>query len=1341
MASEPPGEGRQKKLHPLFAPQKAAGINGSKSIEVGVPPDSGLAHKSLMPGMPGIGDVPAALNAFDMLGKKSADPPADPALERIPQVAEPKRRGRPPKKRSLSPPPPSCSSEQEAESPKPSIPWCDDNKSKSGACGPGYQDPVLPVQPLATAGSESIDLVQPIKAKACLIEPPTRVLRLNPKTGTIGSPPNAIKSIPSRPYKTKNKPSLRAPLVIPYPSQDDASRSRIGYLIDSVLSSKIRMQPRNTPNKSIHGLSEVPAASRDMVIPKVASMPNQAATTVAKTPHPFFTGVLKKSTAAKDGPAEPPTTAITSSVANFAQCYTSTPCSPKKRGPQVASALKVPQFGAKNGILRVPGARSPAWPWKGAVHVHPDGHVSSNCSSNLNNFSSLPPPRKQKGLAISIRDDERILEQKKQSLNIGSVVQDIRNANADEFMAPPPELRLPQRHIESGPKLQARITPQLRTNDPGLNALLASISSSLSAFDQHHCESLSWAQKYAPSSAIEVLQSGQEPVMIRNWLEALKVDSVDTGSGEGDVNGAAIGGTRGRPQKKRKKDKLDGFIVSSDDEGNGTGERSDIEAEWAASGRYGLTKSTVVRSGVVHGARLTNAVVVSGPHGCGKSAAVYAVAKELGFEVFEINASSRRSGKDVVERIGDMTRNHLVQHKKKKQANIVVPTDISDPTDNYDMDLDDADGDPDPDFPMPEAELEMPTSKQPTMGFFFKPTTGAPEKQNQLAEPKTKATQKQSLILLEEADLLYEEDKQFWATVMSLMAQSKRPFVITCNDETLLPLKNLELHAIFRFTPPPKDVAVDRLILIAASEGHALQRKAVQSLYEVRNHDFRAALADLQFWCQIGVGDRRGGFDWFYQRWPDGVDLDENADVMRVVSANTFQEGMGWLTNGAATGTVKLADSGKASLAERSSIEMHLVQQTWDNWQLDMGQWQDSLDLASWASRLPLLTAKADSRLLFEAYAEFTEAMSDADLVSSMVFSTGNLIPFDATQPELPYKALEDYILGQQLLEQTTVAHELDDLRLPVATAIRCAAKRTLKTKTRLDSTTAASTLDTLNETRIISRIRKEHSKSRSLLRNDAPIIRRIDLSLALDPIAVPSSAQPSSGFYASYFVPSTTTTSPSHLDPSVCYSTLKSIAVDVAPFVRGIIAYEGRLQKYRKKTSSFVTESSSPAFTATVAGATSDSDSEDVVTAAAVAARRRTVKRQRTTRTAQSALEWGSRSTVRRKHWFENSEINPALVMRTGGDGWNGIVEGVLKELALEAAAADARDAALAAAGAANEAAAARPAVKAALKERARLKAEKVTEAIAAVSSTQSDISQPAAVSPADMPPSPSTI
>ena len=47
---------------------------------------------------------------------------------------------------------------------------------------------------------------------------------------------------------------------------------------------------------------------------------------------------------------------------------------------------------------------------------------------------------------------------------------------------------------------------------------------------------------------------------------------------------------------------------------------------------------------------------------------MYAVAQELGFKVFEINAGSRRSGKDVLDKVGDMTRNHLVNHAPERDG-------------------------------------------------------------------------------------------------------------------------------------------------------------------------------------------------------------------------------------------------------------------------------------------------------------------------------------------------------------------------------------------------------------------------------------------------------------------------------------------------------------------------------------------------------------------------------------------------------------------------------------------------------------------------------------------------
>ncbi|PHH86392.1 hypothetical protein CDD83_10316 [Cordyceps sp. RAO-2017] len=393
-----------------------------------------------------------------------------------------------------------------------------------------------------------------------------------------------------------------------------------------------------------------------------------------------------------------------------------------------------------------------------------------------------------------------------------------------------------------------------------------SLKTRLSAFDQSSCESLAWTQKYAPTTAAQVLQAGKETVLLEQWLQALKLQSVEGGSDPGGDKG------RARPEvpskRRRRKAKLQGFVVDSEDEANEMDELSELEDDHMIDAS--LVKRSVIRGKDVLSkssrnlGKLRNTVVISGPHGCGKTAAVYAVAKETGFEVFEINSGSRRSGRDILEKVGDMTQNHQVQQHRAPTASAEGETD--------------------------EVSKDLQSGAQGTMTSFFKPKSTTKGKQQSSHKSKEKPdksppkaaapkSQKQSLILLEEADVLYEEDKQFWTTLMGMMMQSKRPFVVTCNDENLIPMQSLNLHGIFRFSPALAGPAVDLCLLIAANEGHALKRTAVESLYRSRGNDLRATISELNYWCQIGIGDRKGGFDWFYPRWPKGSDVDERGHV------------------------------------------------------------------------------------------------------------------------------------------------------------------------------------------------------------------------------------------------------------------------------------------------------------------------------------------------------------------------------------------------------------------------------------------------------------------------------
>ncbi|KAJ8948651.1 hypothetical protein NQ318_022719 [Aromia moschata] len=55
-----------------------------------------------------------------------------------------------------------------------------------------------------------------------------------------------------------------------------------------------------------------------------------------------------------------------------------------------------------------------------------------------------------------------------------------------------------------------------------------------------------------------------------------------------------------------------------------------------------------------------NTLVLGGPCGSGKTTAIYAICKELGFNVIELNASSKRTGKRLIQELQEATQSHQI---------------------------------------------------------------------------------------------------------------------------------------------------------------------------------------------------------------------------------------------------------------------------------------------------------------------------------------------------------------------------------------------------------------------------------------------------------------------------------------------------------------------------------------------------------------------------------------------------------------------------------------------------------------------------------------------------------
>ncbi|KAG5931161.1 hypothetical protein E4U53_001931 [Claviceps sorghi] len=1065
-----------------------------------------------------------------------------------------------------------------------------------------HKSEVSPTSHTCGAGGES-GASTPLKkeSKSTDTSSGRKVLKFNMKTGTLGSPP-----------RTKQKKPTSSRVVCVRYGKNEANRKEMGAKITQILNGDLRLPIIPTKTRPIRK----PAENEN-------SSSKASSSSSSKTTHPFFTGRSKPSQSST--PKSQPTDSATKSPSRKHSVFTSTPISPRKPKNPFLSIVqsKASQSGVRSGGTKVPGAKYPLWPPKGMSHVRGDDYAP------LSATIQQPRPvghRKSKGQVTTIGQTESVLTAVMEHIDVealrGSLPRD-----EDSFMPAPPELRIPRRHFESGLKLQHRIRSQLSISSPlalageedvgqdelagpapaaahpAISRHYVSLSGQLSAFDRSTCESVAWIQKYAPVSAAQVLQRGKDAIYIKHWLQEMKVQSVDTGNGNDGAGDQSKAKADMVPRKRRKKYKEDDFIVDTDDEAseleeiveNG-GDEEDTDADfWQA-------KKSVVRSASTRskeGGRLKNTIVLSGPHGCGKTAAVYAVANELGFEVFEINSSSRRNGKDVLERIGDMTRNHLVQPHRAQAAPV-------------------ADGD---DSNATTAVNESSSSKQGIMTAFFKAKAGSKAKSKQSKTPATQPTaQKQSLILVEEADILYEEDKQMWTSLMGMIKQSKRPFVITCNDESLIPLQSLDLHGIFRFTPAPTAWAVDLCILIAAHEGHALRRGAVEALYQSRNFDLRATICDLNFWCQIGVGDRKGGFDWFYSRWPKGCDLDERGDVVRVISQDTYRHGMGWL-------------GGDAVVSEGSGLEREreVLRQSWDFWHVDMGgDWCQSAEMSALARDMGRATRKScdnpkqqrkEQAAALEAMDDFYLTQSDADVCSGGILAAHPREKMDPSVPKTTGRAREDLIMGRSLLDaQEASSHTSHGQAMILALKSEARHRLCLASQRILEERERGRDRDRDQDRDRDSERGRDRNRDKARL-HGAPLLdepgaiakldasfgnrvqdmTRMDIACAFDPIAVAPKAQATS-----------------HLEPSVFDRTMGLIVVDVAPWIRGIVAFEHQLMQERQKLNSLLSEGG-------------------------------TRKRMRNTRSAYSALEGGERRSTRKERYFGDA-LTTSLVMRTGG-------------------------------------------------------------------------------------------
>ncbi|KAB5568603.1 hypothetical protein DKX38_002396 [Salix brachista] len=309
-----------------------------------------------------------------------------------------------------------------------------------------------------------------------------------------------------------------------------------------------------------------------------------------------------------------------------------------------------------------------------------------------------------------------------------------------------------------------------------------------------------WTDKYQPKKATEVCGNDESVKLLSNWLHSWQQrgDQACTDTYSGDVC-----------------------------------DRQDAD--------YNCVQSESDSENNNEGASLKNVLLISGPTGSGKSAAIYACAKEGGFKVLEVNASDYRNGALVKQRYGEALESHFLRWSQKThvepQRNSITKFSSVLP-----------DGKLKQDFYSKMVEvapmLDEDNSLGATVKFDSNDSTIACG-QGQLKH----------LILFEDVDLAFTEDRGFVAAIQQIAEKAKGPVILTSNCENPVLPANLDRLEVCFVLPSEKEL-LRLAYMVCSAEKVNIQAHLPKLVVEYCQGDIRKTIMHLQFWFQ-GKKDRK----------------------------------------------------------------------------------------------------------------------------------------------------------------------------------------------------------------------------------------------------------------------------------------------------------------------------------------------------------------------------------------------------------------------------------------------------------------------------------------------------
>ncbi|XP_060725039.1 ATPase family AAA domain-containing protein 5b [Tachysurus vachellii] len=339
-----------------------------------------------------------------------------------------------------------------------------------------------------------------------------------------------------------------------------------------------------------------------------------------------------------------------------------------------------------------------------------------------------------------------------------------------------------------------------------------------------HDEDVPWTEKFRPRSSDEVVGNEAAVRKLYSWLKEWRIR-------------ADVEERRKRREERRMKEESDGSWDCGDFEGDPRMEECEGE--------------------------LCNTLLIHGPTGAGKSAAVFACAEQLGFKVLEVNSSSMRSGRLVLSQLRESTQSHQVgapqcsvslSHTPAAASQKEAPQKSVSSYRNPSL--------------ISGAASRKKRQKSVTLTRYFSKTGKHVNKHSKRPQDTRAAgevplyesrdtkgrTAPISLILFEEVDVVFEEDVGFLTAVKSLMCTTKRPIVLTTNDPSFGESFDGHFEKV-RFKTPATESIVSYLQCVCVVQGVKPDPKHIRFMLQENKGDVRKSVLELEMWARSGAGN------------------------------------------------------------------------------------------------------------------------------------------------------------------------------------------------------------------------------------------------------------------------------------------------------------------------------------------------------------------------------------------------------------------------------------------------------------------------------------------------------